>query len=181
MEVEQINWLLALGTIGLQIFVISSLLVFWFRKHPTVKSFYTKTQPYLLPTAFLLALGGSALTLYYSEVIGYPPCGLCWFQRVFLYSQVVILAVAIWKQHTVIADYIIALSVFGAFFAGYQYYLQMGGASILPCPASGGDCSRRYIFEFGYITFPFMALISFLTMIVLMSFHKLNLTPSDKS
>jgi disulfide bond formation protein DsbB len=96
-------------------------------------------------------------------------------QRVFLYPQVIILGIALWRRHQHVTEYIIALSIGGALFAGYQYYIQMGGADILPCPASNiasAECSRRYIFEFGYITFPLMSLVSFLTLIVLMMFQK---------
>lgn len=175
MDATQLNHLLALGTIGLQVFIVISLLAFWQRENVFFKKFMDVCGEYILPAAFLFALGGSALTLFYSEVIGYLPCGLCWLQRVFLYPQVVILGVAIWKKHSIMTDYIIALSVFGALVAGYQYYLQMGGASFLPCPASGvSDCARRYIFEFGYITFPFMSLISFITMGILMYAQKLR-------
>ena len=38
--------------------------------------------------AFLLTLGATAMTLYYSEVLGFAPCGWCWVQRVFLWPQV---------------------------------------------------------------------------------------------
>jgi disulfide bond formation protein DsbB len=175
MDATQLNYLLAVGTIGLQLFIVVCLIAFWQRENVFVKKTLSVCGDYILPAAFLFALGGSALTLFYSEVVGYLPCGLCWMQRVFLYPQVIILGIAIWKKHTVAADYIIALSVFGALVAGYQYYLQMGGASFLPCPASGvSDCARRYIFEFGYITFPFMSLISFITMGVLMYAYKLR-------
>ena len=47
---------------------------------------------------FVLTFVASAITLYYSEVLGAAPCGLCWLQRVFLYPQVVIFGIAAWKK-----------------------------------------------------------------------------------
>ncbi len=59
---------------------------------------------------------------------------------------------------TEVWDYIIALSILGLLVALYHHYLQMGGTEILPCPASGeGDCGKRFIYEFNYVTFPLMA------------------------
>ena len=70
-----------------------------------------------------------------------------------------------------VACYSIALSILAGSAALYPHYLQMGGTSVLPCPASGaGDCAQRIIFEFGYITLPLMAATLFAFLIVLMLF-----------
>ena len=37
-------------------------------------------------------------SLFYSEIVGYTPCVLCWWQRVFLYPQVILFALALWKK-----------------------------------------------------------------------------------
>ena len=82
-------------------------------------------------------------------------------------------ALALRKRDSNIADYSIALSIAGGAAALYQHYLQMGGTSVLPCPASSSeavDCAVRFVFEFGYITFPMMALTLFAFLIVLMLF-----------
>ena len=121
--------------------------------------------------AFLLTLGATALTLYYSEVLGFAPCGWCWVQRVFLWPQVLLFAIALYKQERAVVDFSIAFSIFGGIAALYQHYLQMGGGALIPCPASGaGDCAQRILFEFGYITFPLMAATIFAFLIVLMLF-----------
>ena len=121
---------------------------------------------------FALSVAGICITLYYSEVLGFAPCSWCWVQRIFLYSQAVVFALALCKRDTRIADYSIALSICGAIVALYQHYLQMGGSSVLPCPAdiTKADCATRFLFEFGYITFPLMAFSLFAFLIVLMLF-----------
>jgi hypothetical protein len=47
-----------------------------------------------LPAATAIALVTTLGSLYYSEVAGYPPCTLCWYQRIAIYPQVVVLGVA---------------------------------------------------------------------------------------
>jgi disulfide bond formation protein DsbB len=116
---------------------------------------------------FVLALGTMVFPLIYSEVFGFVPCGLCWLQRIFLFPQTFILAAALWYKDKAAARYGIVLSVPGLLIALYQYYLQMGGGSFIACPAAAGDCARRYIFEFGFVTMPFMAVAAFAFLIAL--------------
>lgn len=77
---------------------------------------------------------------------------------------------ALYKKDTKIADYLIGLSGIGALIALYQHYLQMGGSAFIPCPAVGPgiDCAQRFLFEFGYITFPLMSFSVFALMIAML-------------
>ena len=172
MSLEQINYILAHGTVLLQLFSLAFLVLFFVQKQfPDLRGIgdFLKSRGLLI--GFVLALISSTLTLYYSDMLGILPCGWCWFQRVALYPQAFLFAIALWKRDRSIADYSIALSIFGLIVALYQHYLQLGGSSVLPCPASGaGDCGQRFMFEFGYITFPLMAASLFAFLIVLMLF-----------
>ena len=107
------------------------------------------------------------MTLVYSEAFGFVPCGLCWLQRVFLYPQVFILGMALFYKEKIAARYGLMLSVPGLIISLYQHYLQMGGNEFLPCPASGGDCAKRIMFEFDFVTFPLVSAFLFLFLIVL--------------
>jgi disulfide bond formation protein DsbB len=111
------------------------------------------------------------LSLIYSDVIGYAACTLCWYQRILLYPEVLLLGLALWKEDRTITDYIIALSGLGIVLSAYQKYLELGGASILPCSATEVSCSKIYVLEFGYITIPVMALTSFVFIFVTMLIH----------
>jgi len=166
--IETLNQLLAVGTVILQIAAVVLVIAYFTSKKDTLMHFFSKWG---ILVAFVVALVSTVLTLIYSDVFGFVPCGLCWLQRVFLYPQVVILGIALWKKHRGVADYIIGLSALGALVALYQHYLQMGGAEFIVCPTAGGaDCAQRIVFEFGYITFPLMAFSTFLFLIVLMLF-----------
>ena len=173
--IDTTNYLLALGTIALQA-VIVVLLVDYFLWRG--KYFGRLISQYAYPVVFLLALFGSILTLVYSEIFGFIPCGLCWLQRVALYPLVVIFGIASFSKKLKgdhgAALYGIVLSILGAIVALYQHYLQMGGSEFVACPVAGAgaDCAKRYVFEFGYITFPMMSLTLFVLIVVILYIHK---------
>ena len=172
MAVETLNYVLALGVLAVQVVGAGFLVVYFLQKKFTdLQDISGLLSRWGLWLAFLLTLGATALTLYYSEVLGFAPCGWCWVQRVFLWPQVLLFAIALYKQERAVVDFSIAFSIFGGIAALYQHYLQMGGGALIPCPASGaGDCAQRILFEFGYITFPLMAATIFAFLIVLMLF-----------
>jgi len=135
--------------------------------YKTGKSLKQYIDTFGLKIAFLLTLFGSAMTLFYSEVIGYVPCGLCWLERMMLYPQVIILAIA-WKYNDFLAvRHTVGLSVIGFIISLYHHYIQMGGSEFVACPTSGVSCSKRLVFEYGFVTFPLMATILFGFLIIL--------------
>jgi disulfide bond formation protein DsbB len=126
-------------------------------------------QKFLL-LAFIVALTATLGSLFYSEIAGYEPCKLCWFQRILMYPQVILLGLALWKKDPGMAAYGLVLSVLGALIAGYHYLLQIGAVSALPCSAVGysAACSQRFTMNFGYVTIPMMALTAFLMITMIM-------------
>jgi disulfide bond formation protein DsbB len=176
-DVTSLNLLLGIGTLVSQGLIILLLAVFFLRKRNSdIEPVANFIERYGLHLAFLITLGSTVMSLYYSNVLGFVPCWLCWLQRIFIYPQVILFGLAIWKKESKIADYSIALSITGGIIALYQHYLQMGGESIAPCPISGGDCAERFLFEFGYITFPLMAFSTFALLISLMLFVRRRAT-----
>lgn len=126
--------------------------------------------------SFIVALVATLGSLFYSEVAGYEPCKLCWFQRIFMYPQIVILGIALWKKNGLVNYNSIALSIIGAAIAGYHYLLQIGVAPELPCAAVGysAACSQRFVMNFGYITIPMMALTAFALITLFMIAQKFS-------
>ena len=160
--IQTTNHILAIGGIGL--FLGATVLIIDLYSS---KTFVPLINRFGLWLAFLVTLTASALTLVYSEIFGFVPCGLCWFQRVFLFSQVFILATALYYRDLLTPRHGIVLSVAGLVFSLYQHYLQMGGNEFVKCPLSGGDCVKRYFFEFGFITFPLLSAFAFIFLIAL--------------
>lgn len=118
--------------------------------------------------SFAIVFMGAGLSFFYSEVAGFVPCSLCWWQRVFLYPQVFIFAIAAWRKDLKADAYGLALSAAGALLAAYHSYLQFGGSPLIPCSANTVSCAQRYFLEFGYVTIPTMSLTAFIAVILLM-------------
>ncbi|MBY7143051.1 disulfide bond formation protein B [Virgibacillus sp. NKC19-3] len=112
-----------------------------------------------------IALSGS---LFYSEVMGYIPCELCWVQRIFMYPLVIIYGVAAIKKDISIALPGLILSGIGMFVSAYHYLIQK-----LPALQEAGDacglvpCNAAYVNYFGFITIPFLAGLAFIIIFVL--------------
>lgn len=169
--VETINLILAIGVVLLQVKIVFLLFTFAFEKRsPLLQKMVQLTGDNALGISFILTLGGLVLSLFYSEILGFAPCGLCWLQRVFIYPQVFLFTVALIKGDKKIADYSIVLSVIGLVIALYQHMLQIGASDLVPCATTliAADCAEKTLFEFGYITFPLMAATLFAYLIVLM-------------
>jgi hypothetical protein len=84
---------------------------------------------------------------------------LRWLQRIFIYPQVIILGVSLWKRDDQVSDYSLGLSIPGSLVAGYHYYGQMKQSSALVCRSGEAisPCVQRFVLEFGYITIPMLA------------------------
>ena len=165
------NFVVTIKTIAIQaaaIVIVALLLI----ERYTQNTFLVLTLigAYGIQLVFFISLASVGISLFYSEILGFIPCGLCWLQRIFLYPQVILAGMAWYKKDNKIADYLIALSGAGALVALYQHYLQMGGSAFIPCPAVGPsiDCAQRFLFEFGYITFPLMSFSVFVFIITIL-------------
>jgi disulfide bond formation protein DsbB len=155
-----INKLLAIGMIVLQVASLILLVSIIFKRSAsnTVLIFFKK---YGVAFAFTVALGSLLLSLLYSEVIGYAACELCIVQRYFIYPQVLLLGMALWKPKKMLINLSALLAFVGMFVSMYHVYVENGGSSDLACSTyqvGAVTCAARYVFEFGYITVPVMAL-----------------------
>lgn len=112
--------------------------------------------------AWIQAVVGMLMSLYYSEILHLAPCVLCWYQRILLYPLVIILAVGILRKDQQVDRYVMPFSVLGIFVAFYHYLLQMGiiPENLAPC-VSGVSCKTSYFTFFGFINIPFLAFVAF--------------------
>lgn len=122
-----------------------------------------------LPVAFFISLGGMLISLIYSDYLGQAPCGLCWMQRIFIYSQVVLYLIAYLKNDLKVFSYTIWLSIVGGAIALYHEWLQLGYSELIPCPTTPGlvDCAKPTFLAYGFVTIPFASLTIFLFLIFL--------------
>lgn len=116
----------------------------------------------LLFTAWLVAAVATAGSLFFSSVMGFAPCVLCWYQRIFLFPLVVILAVGLFPLDRRVVRYALPLTGIGWLIAGYHNLVYAGVVpeSLQPC-AQGVSCSEETIELFGIFSIPLLSLLAF--------------------
>ena len=176
-QVTHVLSLLALGA-GIGVLALGAALLarrLGFHSSP-LKTLLDRAGKYALPLGFMVAAGGTLASLFYSNIAGFPPCPLCWWQRIFLYPQVIILGIAFIVRDVRAWRYVAALAICGAAVSVYHTYIQFGGEPLVPCGAGAAtnQCAQLFFLEFGYITIPTMALTSFLLTIALMAAYKVT-------
>lgn len=129
---------------------------------------YNFVNKYILELLFVVSVGSLIASLGYSNIMNFPPCELCWIQRIFLYPQTIFSFIGIIKKDKNIVSYLLPLSILGAIVSFYHSLVQWGlGGSLLGCTSTGGECAKVYVLEYGYITIPFMALTAFIYLIAI--------------
>jgi len=124
---------------------------------------------------FLVASIATLGSLFFSEIMGFVPCSMCWYQRIFMYPLVLIFLINILYPDDKVFKYALPLVVTGLFFSIYHNLLMFDiiPESIVPC-VSGVPCSTEYINWFGIITIPFLSLLSYLALFVLILLGRKN-------
>ena len=119
-------------------------------------------QTIVLQTIFAVSLAGMLGSLYFSEVMNFAPCMLCWYQRIALYPIVFISFIALVRKDIAARVYVLPLAIAGFLIALYQNFLIWGliPESLKPC-VEGVSCTTKYIEWFGFITIPFLSLVAF--------------------
>lgn len=126
--------------------------------------FYRSTLYLALAVALTATLG----SLYFSEVRGYLPCNLCWYQRILMYPLVVVIAVGLLRQDINLPYYVLPLSLFGQGIATYHYLLEKTNIFAAPTTCQEGiPCTTPWINWMGFITIPFLAMSAFFLITVL--------------
>ena len=119
---------------------------------------------YELWAAFVVTAIATGGSLFYSQIAGFIPCELCWFQRICMYPlSILTLLTAIAGDHRA-ARYLLPLPVVGAGVSVYHLLVENGVVQqTQACFASApGGCATKWTNEFGYMTIPTLALTAFL-------------------
>ncbi|MCC5948600.1 MAG: disulfide bond formation protein B [Nitriliruptoraceae bacterium] len=119
-----------------------------------------------LPTALAIATVTAGGSLLVSIGFGYVPCELCWYQRIAAYPLVPILAVAWWRGDRDVWRTVLPLSVIGSALSLWHLVIERNPGLGGPCDPSA-PCAVRWVEEFGVLTLPAMALITFVAVTVL--------------
>ena len=123
----------------------------------------------LVFACWLIACVSTLGSLFFSEVMGYAPCVLCWYQRICMYPLVLILPAGLFPFDRNIVRYALPLALFGALIAVFHLLLVAGfiPESIKPC-IQGIPCTEVQIEWFGFVTIPLLSGLSFLVITTLL-------------
>jgi Disulfide bond formation protein DsbB len=123
----------------------------------------TTVGPLARPLALVVAVTATAGSLYYSEIAGFLPCELCWYQRIVMYPLTAILAVGVLRRDRTVFWYAAPFVVVGAPLALYHWLVER-----VPSFSESSSCSVfvpcavPYFEELGYVTLAFMSMSAFL-------------------
>lgn len=122
--------------------------------------------------SWLIALVAMAGSLFFSEVMNFIPCELCWYQRILMYPLVVILGIAAVKKDYKQTLYVLPLSIWGAGISIYHYLMQKTDLFKSAAAACGiVPCDVDYIdWLGGVVTIPFLAGVAFILISLLQFF-----------
>lgn len=163
MEGPLVSDLVVVGTLVLQILAVVGLVMLfvapnrasrWVGEHATLIS-------------FVLVFVSSLVSLYYENVLGFAACELCWYQRIFIMSQVVVLGIALYRRDVAALVYAVGLSMVGLLFAIYQVFVLPFLASSYICEPGEISCLEPYVTGFGYISIPVMSLTLLVALLVI--------------
>ncbi len=116
-------------------------------------------------TAFLASAG----SLYYSEVVGFVPCILCWYQRIAMYPLVLVLGVGALRRDRAAWTYGVPLAAVGLLIALYHITIQFRPALDVGVCTAGVSCTARYLAIFGFVSIPVMAAGAFFLVLGLLA------------
>ncbi|MGR5969474.1 disulfide bond formation protein B [Bacillus paranthracis] len=99
-------------------------------------------------------------SLYFSGILKLVPCDLCWYQRILMYPLPLIIIISLIIKDANSKYYLRILSFFGLLISSYQYIIQSLHTKSTFCDITS-DCTTIQIEYFGFITLPFMSILSF--------------------
>lgn len=127
----------------------------------------TQKHIYLLLAQFMISLASIFGSLFFSEVMKFPPCNLCWYQRIFIYPvALIILTGLFWgsKDTNKILTPFISIGLIFAIYHNLVYYKVI--QVIVPCTESA-PCTTQQLNYLGFITIPLLSLSAFITLLIL--------------
>jgi len=159
------------------------------RRHPESGAgyFFDDLRRNAVWLAFVVALGTTLGSLYLSQIAHFVPCPLCWYQRICMYPLFVALLVGGIRRDREVWAYVLPPAIIGAAIAVYHTQLQAFPAQHDPICKLNDPCTVRYVWEFGFVSIPFMSLAAFSFIIAMMLLvrsdrsDELEPEPSDAS
>lgn len=159
-----INQLFSFGSLFVFVISLISFLGYKLKKDNKITDFVSRNKILSVALLSTTAVIGS---LTYSIGLGFTPCLLCWYQRIFMFPIALLSLVSISFNKKIDDLFIWALILVGFGFSLYHVFITYTGISPIPCPAEI-SCTVRYVYEFGFMTIPLMSFLFFVSTILIM-------------
>lgn len=135
----------------------------------TRSRFLAPIRPQAVKLAGVVAVTCTLGSLYLSEVAGFRPCRLCWYQRYAMYPQVLLIGAALFAKRGRLVVVAMVLAGAGSLVSIYHILIERfpdleNSTSCDPA----NPCSLKWVEHFGYVTIPVMALSGFTLIITLL-------------
>lgn len=162
MRTETVTLFFALLTVASQVAVVGLAgLAVGARVSARASDLWAETRavlaPHALGLALLVASVATAGSLWLSEGANFPPCVLCWYQRIGMYPLVPILGLAVVRRDAAVKPYGLALCAAALPISAYHYLLERFPTLEAGACDPDNPCSLVWVWHFGYISIPLMA------------------------
>ncbi|MED5049252.1 disulfide oxidoreductase [Bacillus siamensis] len=120
--------------------------------------------------AWITSVIATAGSLFFSEVLQYEPCNLCWYQRIAMY--IIILGIIYIKKKTHYYIFAVPFCLIGLLISSYHYLYQKFFSFQFSIGCGRVSCSDDYVNVLNFITIPFLSFLSFAFILVCLIFAK---------
>ena len=157
-----ISLLISIATLGIGLATLLGVIYYFYA--PSVLAPIATHASTILRVIFIGAALGS---FYYSDVLGYTPCLLCWYQRIFIFGIALLSLTTTISKNKLLQNQTILFASIGAAIAAFHNILNWFPTGITVCGTSGVSCTILYVNTFGFLTIPLMSLITLLAGLLL--------------
>jgi disulfide bond formation protein DsbB len=173
--VQVFSAVLALAVLAVAMVTIVGVLL---RSQMTWAASWTSAMDDIALWAISAVATGTMLgSLYFSEIAGFAPCELCWYQRIGIYPIAIMSWVALVRGDRRLGPYWIALSLAGIAVSIYHYVLESFPKIKSSVCSVDVPCNVVWFREFGFVSLAFMAGCAFI-FVIAMSIVMMN-SPTD--
>jgi len=106
-------------------------------------------------------------SLFFSEIMKFVPCNLCWYQRLCVYPMAFIIMTGLYLKSKDTVQFLLPFTATGLFISIYHnlvYYKVI--TIIVPCTESA-PCTQQQLNWFGFVTIPLLSLLTFILLLTL--------------
>jgi disulfide bond formation protein DsbB len=163
--------ILSISTLLLQISIIATFGLYLAKRFGSGQKLWVKLEYYLTTywkeVSFALALIATSGSLYFSNILGYTPCHLCWLQRIMMYPLVILFGVS-WLLDTDVVEYAVPMATIGGGIGIYHYMIQrIAQFQSAGCSVTSVSCETEYTYYLGIVTIPLMSFTAFLGILLI--------------